>query len=84
MKKSKKKFDFGTNTNKATIIDCLDCEHYYTGACDANAGGCNAYTPTRSIKMAEDIKSIKNTLSLLYSALLGVFCLVCAVLVCVL
>lgn len=55
----KKKFDFDTKSNKATVIDCLDCEHYYTGACDANAGGCNAYTPTRKITMDKDIHTIK-------------------------
>lgn len=56
----KKKFDFEDKTKTATVIDCMDCEHYYTGACDARAGGCNSYEPTRKITMAEDIKTIKN------------------------
>ena len=54
----KKRFDTN-NTNKASVIDCLECENYYTGACDANAGGCNAYTPTRKITMEKDIQHIK-------------------------
>lgn len=55
----KKKFDFDTTTKTTTVIDCLECENYYTGACDANAGGCNAYKPTRKITMEKDIKLIK-------------------------
>lgn len=55
----KKRFDLGNKTNKATVIDCLECENYYTGACDANAGGCNAYTPTRKITLDKDVKTIK-------------------------
>ena len=54
----KKKFDFDTKSNKATVIDCFDCENYYTGTCDAKAGGCNAYTPTRKITMEKDIRTI--------------------------
>lgn len=54
----KKRFDNGT-TNKVSVIDCLDCENYYTGACDGNAGGCKAYTPTRKITMEKDIRLIK-------------------------
>lgn len=55
----KKKFDFDTTTKTTTVIDCLECENYYTGACDANAGGCNAYTPTRKVTMEKDIRYIK-------------------------
>ena len=55
----KKRFDLGKNTNKTTVVDCLECESYYTGACDGNAGGCNAYTPTRKITMSKDISDIK-------------------------
>ncbi len=55
-----KKFDFGKNTKKTTVIDCLDCENYYTGACDGNAGGCNAYEPTRKITLEKDIREIKS------------------------
>lgn len=55
----KKRFDLGNKSNKATVIDCLDCENYYTSACDGNAGGCNAYVPTRKITLDKDVKSIK-------------------------
>ena len=54
----KKKFDFGKKTTKATIIDCMECENYYTGACDGRAGGCDTYTPTRKMTMDRDIKDI--------------------------
>lgn len=55
----KKKFDFDNKSKKSVIIDCLDCENYYTGACDGGAGGCDAYTPTRKITMEKDIRLIK-------------------------
>lgn len=55
----KKKFEFESTTKKATIIDCLECENYYTGACDGRAGGCDDYTPTRKITMEKDIREIK-------------------------
>jgi hypothetical protein len=54
----KKRFDNG-KTNKASVIDCLECENYYTSACDGNAGGCNAYKPTRKVTMEKDIRYIK-------------------------
>lgn len=57
--KRTKKFDFTNKPKKATVIDCLECENYYTGACDARAGGCGDYTPTRKITMTEDIKRIE-------------------------
>jgi hypothetical protein len=60
----KKKFDFSTTANVTTVVDCLECENYYTGACDAQAGGCNAYTPTRKIRMAGDIETIKRRLNI--------------------
>ena len=55
----RRKFDFGKHTNKVTVVDCLECENYYTSACDGNAGGCKAYTPTRKITMERDICIIK-------------------------
>lgn len=79
----KKKFDFESTTNKATIIDCLDCENYYTGACDGGAGGCNAYTPTRKITLSEDIKTIKRRQNLMFGVLCSMFCVLCAICVAV-
>ena len=72
----KKKFDFEDKTKTATVIDCMDCEHYYTGACDARAGGCNSYEPTRKITMAEDIKTIKRRQNIMF----GVMCVMYALL----
>ena len=54
-----KRFDLNNKCNKATTVDCLECEHYYTSACDGNAGGCKSYIPTRKITMEKDIKHIK-------------------------
>lgn len=59
MKRTKKRFDLNRKSNVTNVVDCLECENYYTGACDSNAGGCNAYTPTRKIRMEEDISDIK-------------------------
>lgn len=55
----KKKFEFDSKLHKVTTVDCLECEHFYTGACDANAGGCKAYEPTRKITLDKDVKTIK-------------------------
>ena len=69
----KRRFDNGKPTNKATVVDCLECEHYYTSACDGNAGGCKAYTPTRKITLEDDIRFIK-ALSILTATLtLGLY-----------
>lgn len=69
----KKMFDFAKKTTKATIIDCMDCENYYTGACDGNAGGCKAYTPTRKITMDRDIRFIKRLTISTWILVLGLY-----------
>lgn len=74
----KKKFDLDT-PKKATIIDCMDCENYYTGACDGRAGGCDSYQPTRKITMAEDIETIKRRQNLIFGVLCSMFCVLCAI-----
>jgi hypothetical protein len=77
----KKRFDSDTNIKKVTTIDCLECEHYYTGACDAQSGGCDAYTPTRKITMDKDIRLIKTLclsnwiLSLGFASAFIIFCI---------
>lgn len=75
----KRRYDLNNKTNKASVIDCLECENYYTGACDALAGGCNAYTPTRKITMADDIKTIKRRQNLMYATLIAMLCVLCAI-----
>lgn len=73
----KKKFDFDNKTVHTAIIDCLDCENYYTGACDGNAGGCNAYTPTRNITLSEDIREIKRSCdAILLCIAVGAICVI--------
>ncbi len=67
----KKRYDFGDTYTSTTVIDCLECENYYTGACDGNAGGCKAYTPTRKITMADDIHTIKDLCLANYIMLIG-------------
>ena len=69
----KKKFDFETKTKKAVVIDCMECENYYTGACDGSAGGCDAYTPTRKITIAEDIKHIERTQRTMFRVMLAMY-----------
>lgn len=71
-----KRFDLNNKCNKATTVDCLECEHYYTSACDGNAGGCKSYTPTRKITMVDDIETIKRRMNWLCGfTLLGWFVL---------
>lgn len=60
MKKTPKKFEFDNKCSHTNVIDCMECEHYYTGACDGRAGGCDDYAPTRKITMDADIRTIKN------------------------
>lgn len=74
-----KKFDMDNKSTKVSVIDCLDCENYYTGACDGRAGGCDAYTPTRKITMADDIASIKRGLNGVMLTLIGMYAILCAV-----
>lgn len=69
----KKRFDLNHKTNKATVIDCLECENYYTGACDARDGGCGAYEPTRKITLDKDVKTIKT----ITKVILGIVSLLC-------
>ena len=83
MTKVARKFDFENCSTTADIIDCVDCEHYYTGACDGNAGGCSSYKPTRKITLAEDIETIKRRQNLTFGVLCSMFCIVCAILVAV-
>lgn len=73
----RKKFDFGNKTTKVRVIDCLDCENYYTGSCDGNAGGCKAYTPVRKITMADDLKTIKRRQNVTFGLLSAVYIVEC-------
>ena len=74
MKRKPSKFEFDNRPKNATIIDCMDCENYYTGACDARAGACNDYKPVRKITMEDDIKTIKHRLNVMFGVLITMFC----------
>lgn len=63
-----------TRFDDFTPVDCLDCQHYWTDACDSLAIGsqkpCTAFLATRSIDIPLQIKTLQKALKWLTGGVL--------------
>lgn len=69
----KKRFD----QDNCKTVDCGECEHYYTGACDGRVGRCNSYLPTRRATLHKELRWLR--ISVTVCAVICLISLVAAV-----
>ena len=63
-----KRFDGWDDAPK--VVQCNQCEHMYTSACDGKDGECKSYKAVRGVRLDNEVKSIRKSLLMLCVAVM--------------